>query len=60
MNTFSDLTNDQLDTIYYNTIGYRPIAEDNCERDRVIAILTDWKTETDEDIIGMYSVVPYC
>ena len=59
MKTFSDLTNEQLDTIYYNTIGYRPIAEDGEDRETVISILTDWKAETGEDVKGMYSVIQY-
>lgn len=57
MKTFNDLTNDQLDSIYYNTIGYRPISEDNCPRAEVIEILTNWKQDTDDEVIGLFSFV---
>lgn len=45
LNSFSDR---QLDEIYYRTIGYCPIAEDNESRETVIEVLAGWEEESGE------------
>jgi hypothetical protein len=44
MTNFEKYTDQQLDEIYYSTIGYRPIAEGEL-RENVIEILTGYEQE---------------
>lgn len=42
---FSQFTNDQLDTIYEKTVGYRPIAEDGQTREQAIDLIASYEHE---------------
>lgn len=47
---FKGLSDKQLDEIYMNTVGYRPLSEDEMSREDVINILEHWEEDNGEAV----------